>query len=221
MPTAGELVSCARSHAERGTSWGVGYCLKFSRTCAGAPAGVPDATAAWRQARHRHSAGTPPRGALVFWTGGSRGHGHVAISDGAGYVWSTDIRRAGKVDRVSLGYLAAKWPSLRYAGWAEDVNGVRVAGVSLAASALMAAPATAVHLGNLRPGSRHSDVATLQRALRRHGMGSLNPSGVTGYFGAETRAMVAAFQRKQGWDAGDADGTPGPRTCALLGLHVA
>ena len=41
-------------------------------------------------ARYRHTDGsTPPRGALVFWTT-SNVAGHIAISAGGGYVWTTD-----------------------------------------------------------------------------------------------------------------------------------
>jgi hypothetical protein len=155
---------------------------------------------------------------LVFWSGGGAGHGHVAVSEGRGYVWSTDIRRPGRVDRYGIAALGVRWPNLRYLGWAEDVNGVRVSGLDGAAAT---SAKTQVALSNLRPGLKNSDVTELQAALRRHGQGKLNPSGATGYFGSETRAMVRAFQEAQGWKGTDADGIPGPQTAALLGLRVA
>lgn len=213
MPTSREVAAKARWHAEN-TNWGVGYCLKFARSCAGAPANTYDAATAWRQATHRHTTGTPPLGAMVFWTGGSRGHGHIAVSDGGGYVWSTDIIRPGRVDRVSIARLGATWGNLTYVGWTEDVNGVLITGFPTPP------PLITVALKNLQPGVRHPDVAELQTALRRHGLATLNPSGVTGYYGTETQTMVTAFQRKQGWAGADADGLPGPKTCAFLGLHV-
>jgi peptidoglycan hydrolase-like protein with peptidoglycan-binding domain len=75
-----------------------------------------------------------------------------------------------------------------------------------------------VSLSNLRWGIQHNDVKAYQKALRAKGFAKLNPSGVTGFYGAETKAMTAAFQRAQGWRGDDADGFPGPRTLQLLGL---
>lgn len=212
MPTASDVAGRARRYAEAGTYWGVGMCLKFSRTCAGAPGGVYDAITAWRNARHRHSDGTPPRGSMVFWSGGSKGHGHIAVSDGGGYVFSTDIVRSGRVNRVSIAYLSTRWGNLQYLGWSEDVNGAVVTSIIQPTSSI-----TMVRLANLRPGLRNADVTDLQLALRRHGVATFT---ATGYFGGLTRDAVAAFQRKQGWAGEDANGIPGPRTCALLGLHV-
>jgi cell wall-associated NlpC family hydrolase len=53
----------------------------------------------------------------VFWTGGSHGFGHVAISLGNGKIASSDILRTGKVDVVPLSMIQQKW-GLHYAGWA-------------------------------------------------------------------------------------------------------
>ncbi|MFF9488782.1 N-acetylmuramoyl-L-alanine amidase [Streptomyces sp. NPDC014676] len=84
------------------------------------------------------------------------------------------------------------------------------------------APAPAgpiVELENLRYGKTNGDVTDLQRALIRRG--EKIPAGATGYYGDQTRAAVASFQRKQGWTGADADGIPGTETCALLDLRVA
>jgi hypothetical protein len=189
-------------------------CLKFARLAAGARGGTPNAKAAWRKARFRHTRGTPPAGSFVFWGGGS--HGHVAVSIGGGHIWSTDIRRRGRVDRVTISQLNSKW-HLPYLGWSEDVNGVRIPGLKAPPS-----KGPSVSLANLKPGKRNADVKTLQLALRRKGKGyvRLNPSGATGTFDPETRAMVRAFQKAQGWSGADANGVPGPKTCARLGLAV-
>jgi hypothetical protein len=61
----------------------------------------------------------------VWWLGGSHGFGHVALSDGGGYVWSTDVLRPGKVDRVTAASITHNW-GLSYVGWSEDINGERV-----------------------------------------------------------------------------------------------
>lgn len=214
MPTASEVLAKAKSYADAGTYFGPGMCLRFSRLSASAPALYPTAIEDWRNAKYRHAwTSRPPAGALLAWSGGSREMGHRAVSAGDGYVYSTDILREGRVDRVSLAYLASRWGNLTPAGWSEDIDGVRVAGL---------VPVTVtVELENLRPGMANEDVRELQVALRAHGMAYLNSAGATGFFGDQTRAMCREFQNRVGWTGADADGIPGPKTCALLGLHVA
>jgi hypothetical protein len=90
-----------------------------------------DAAQAWLNAKHKHPCADPgmiPRGVPVFWLGGSKGHGHVAISTGSGGCWSTDILRAGFFDRVGIRLIARKWSNvgMRLVGWTEDLDGVRV-----------------------------------------------------------------------------------------------
>ncbi|RNL63659.1 hypothetical protein EFK50_07910 [Nocardioides marmoriginsengisoli] len=103
-------------------------CLKMVRGCYGVPAKAEDAATAWADAEHRHPEANPlaiPYGAPVFWTGGSKGHGHIAISTGNGECWSTDIKRPGYFDHVRIAEIERKW-GLKLVGWAEDVNGVRI-----------------------------------------------------------------------------------------------
>ncbi len=50
---------------------------------------------------------------------------HVAISAGNGWCWSTDILRPGRWDRVRIDDLAKRW-NMKYLGWSETLNGVRV-----------------------------------------------------------------------------------------------
>ncbi|GGV73653.1 hypothetical protein GCM10010294_36080 [Streptomyces griseoloalbus] len=76
----------------------------------------------------------------------------------------------------------------------------------------------AVKLEHLRYGETNGDVADLQRSLIEHG--EEIPAGVTGYYGDQTRAAVASFQRKQGWTGSHADGIPGIETCERLELKV-
>lgn len=87
-----------------------------------------------------------------------------------------------------------------------------------------------VYLGPLKPGSTNSDsVRVLQRALRNYaGISTipLNPSGVTGNYGAETAAMVNlvyrtfdAWQPGQGWGSGDLN-TPGRALLDKLGCRI-
>lgn len=102
-------------------------CLKNVRTWLQVQAGAPTAIAAWRAvpSDKRHNWYTPPAGVPVFWSGGSHGAGHVALSLGGGEVRSTDIRGRGTVATVSIDTIAKVW-GLTYLGWAENLNGVTV-----------------------------------------------------------------------------------------------
>lgn len=81
------------------------------------------------------------------------------------------------------------------------------------------APPPVVHndLGNwpgygyVAVGKRNGYVQKLQAKLRRLGFANLNPSGATGYYGDETKAMVKAFQEKHR-NTWPADGIAGPVT---------
>lgn len=68
---------------------------------------------------------TAPRGALVFWRGGSAGYGHVGVSNGRGRFWGVDfpkmfhvgLGRIEDVERVwGLEYVGWVWPD-EVAGW--------------------------------------------------------------------------------------------------------
>jgi|SRR5262245_2870514 len=81
-----------------------------------------DAATAWRNTNDRYPGNrNPPRGSAVYWTGGSHGYGHIAISVGGGKVRSTDAGGSGRVATVDLGWVEAHW-GLPYAGWAWDIN---------------------------------------------------------------------------------------------------
>ncbi len=117
------------SSAEASTSNDPGYCLQWSRERASIGALFPDAATAWRNAMHRHAGDRhPPRGAMVYWTGGSHGYGHIAVSLGGGQIRSTDAGGAGRVATVDLSWPEYKW-GLTYAGWADNVNDQVIPGV--------------------------------------------------------------------------------------------
>jgi hypothetical protein len=210
MATASQIVAAARYAVEHRSYKRPGLCLQFTRECGDIPAKYDYAIDAWYGAKHRHT-GTPPPGAPTFWAGGKAGH--IAPSVGGGRVASTDILHAGYTDYASIPYISQRWGKT-YLGWTSELNGVPISGLEGLVAGVQ------VRLANLRPGSRNADVKDLQLALRRHGMARYNPSGATGFFGDETRKMVVAFQRSQGWTGNDANGIPGPKTAGLLGLHV-
>lgn len=115
----------AARYALRGDGGWEGLCLKWVRSCFDIPARYPSAIVAWNHVARedRHGGKRPPAGVPVFWAIGK--YGHIALSDGDGRVWSTDIRRRGKVDRVTIDYVNNHWGA-RYLGWSETLNGKRV-----------------------------------------------------------------------------------------------
>lgn len=115
--------------AERVTRNPPGYCLKWVHNRAGIPAKYLSASEAWRHAAHKHRGDrTPPVGAAVYWTGGSHGFGHIAISVGHGKVRSTDAGGEGRVATVPVGWAHRAW-GLHYAGWSSSLNGYTIPGV--------------------------------------------------------------------------------------------
>lgn len=134
--TVNEALSAAHEQSRYGPTFGTNECKMRTRLLYAVPSdGTPDATAAWHATDHKHDIGDVdaiPRGALVWWLGGTptrsnpAGHGHVAICAGSGRVWSTDIKRPGRFDLVDIEVISASWPRLRLVGWSEDIDGVRV-----------------------------------------------------------------------------------------------
>ena len=71
-------------------------------------------------------------------------------------------------------------------------------------------------LGSSTASMTPTQTKALQRALIARGFSI--PAGPTGFFGAQTKRAVAAFQRSQGWSGSGADGVPGKVTLARLGV---
>src|SRR5580765_8166140 len=113
-------------HAENDRFNAPGMCQQVVRTWCGIGARYADAATAWRNTNDRHPGDRhPPRGAAVFWTGGSHGYGHIALSLGNGKIRSTDSGGRGRVATVDLGWVERNWHH-RYAGWAWDINEVTI-----------------------------------------------------------------------------------------------
>lgn len=110
-----------------------GRCLQFVRTCFDIPSRYASAIAAWNSAENRHptsSTSSIPIGAPVFFAPHGSPYGHVAIYAGDGLMRSTNsatgrIHTHRVADWVRWGY--------RLLGWTEDLNGVRIPGLSLEA----------------------------------------------------------------------------------------
>lgn len=128
-PRSAEALSRASAESRNPSANYHDLCLRFVRTCFGVPAQQLTAYDAWtanlKPRDLTHGWYNPPAGVPVFWSGGSSGAGHIAISDGKGNCWSSDIKRTGKVDLVPIAEIHAKW-GLKYLGWAETLNGTRI-----------------------------------------------------------------------------------------------
>jgi hypothetical protein len=86
-----------------------GYCEKAARLSWARVTHHPSAIDHWRSSDGaKHTTGTPPKGAFVFWN--ISAYGHVGIADGSGGFWATSV--AGKIGhRSSLHYFR------NYLGW--------------------------------------------------------------------------------------------------------
>ncbi len=158
-----------------------------------------------------------PRGAPVYWTGGSQGFGHIAIGTGNGNCWSTDAAGAGVVAKVNIDELTVRF-NIAFQGWAEDVNGVRVfdtTGVQTQGGGAK----TTVRLKRVLPDPR-DDVRQVQRALKRRVPKATKEMAIDGIFGPITQDAYAAWQRRCGFKGSDADGVPGKISLQRLGFDV-
>ena len=150
-----------------------GICLIFVRNCFNVGPVNPDAHAGYRAAKFKHgTAGTPPLGVPVWWTGGQ--HGHVAISTGDGNCFSSDIKRKGKIDKVPISLITRRWGML-YRGWTEDINGVRIwrPGAPSLPAVDLSNVREAATKDQFRPpgqGLHESDVIIVERALFKQGV---------------------------------------------------
>lgn len=89
--------------------------------------GDADAVDGWKKAKARgkvveakdiRSLNDIPAGTLAYWTGGSRGYGHVAITIGGGKIVSTDAPAWGTIGIVGIDFIAAKWRNnLKFVGY--------------------------------------------------------------------------------------------------------
>lgn len=120
-------VEQAIAWTKRGQRFEVGWCKRMCRTAYGVPSdGSDTAVEAWSRTKVRGAKGTvPPRGALVWYVGGSHGAGHVAISEGNGMIRSTDAPVAGMWGSVPRSWPETHWGML-YVGWSRDIDGATV-----------------------------------------------------------------------------------------------
>jgi hypothetical protein len=109
-----------------GTAW-QGHCAHTVACAYGRTYSGWDAYRGWEQTVEKHrrdgrQMSNPPRGALLFFKGGS--YGHVCVSNGRRKAWTNDAPTTGRIGLVPITWFAAHWQS-RYVGWvwADEVAG--------------------------------------------------------------------------------------------------
>lgn len=179
-----------------------GMCLKETRSAYAIGSKYGNATEAWNATKHKHSGDTtPPVGAPVWWTGGSKGYGHVAIYAGNGNVRSTDAGGSGKMGTKPLSWFASAW-GLKYAGWSEDLNGVMIPGLGSDPDDDPWGDAKKygsgdVYLSKLKYGQKDSDsVRRLQFALNQHPLTNGSTLPITGNYLDQTDREVRLCQQQ-------------------------
>lgn len=201
-------------------------CQVFARNCIGSPPFGGSARLAFNSIpdRHRHESFPPPSGSLAYYGFAGHGTGHAVFAVDGGWVWSTDILRHGKIDKVRWDVFTKSngW-NLPYRGWIDWCPSGHLPIDGSTTHAKASTPGMSFRQGKkvfrakMHHGQMNSDsVWNLQVALIAKGFPI--PHGPTDDYGKATVAACAAFQRKQGWRGRNADGIAGPETARRLGL---
>lgn len=206
-----------QQHASTGIDW-YRKCQMFARQCVGAPAFGASAREAFNGIadNDKHESFPPPAGSIAYYGFPDRGAGHSVFAVAGGFVWSTDILRRGRIDRVPWDvFVRGSW-RLPYRGWISACPAGQ-----LPVEALDSEPTyrqgRRVYRSKMRLGQDDSDsVWNVQVALIARGFDFEN--GPSGYYGRHTLRCVAEFQRRKGWTGVNADGIAGPVTVDRLGL---
>lgn len=175
-----------------------GYCLLATRLAFDVDDIRKSAIKDWKSKakEHRFTSWPPPAATTVYWDIGR--NGHVAPSAGDGYVWSTDILRTGKIDKVKISYINQHWGA-KYLGWSDTVNGVDIynpppgTGRLISLDRLVAATehdVAAAQGAGLFP----DDVRPVERALVQVGL--LDDRWVDGAWGTRTRKAIRAYRAR-------------------------
>lgn len=210
--TPSQAIARARAGVLNNTFWGVGQCLRTVRGYYGVDSKYETAAESWEAAEHKHYAksGTDvPRGAPVWWTGGSDGAGHVAISIGGGLCISTDWKEQGRSAYARIDDITELW-GLDFKGWTREVNDVVVWRPSQ--------PVGTVALANLKPGKRNKDVLALKKRMKEKGYGGFIVSSEK--YGGGIQRAYKKYQNRLGFTGPNADGIPGVLSLKKLGFRV-
>ncbi|MFJ9634465.1 hypothetical protein ACIRU8_42910, partial [Streptomyces sp. NPDC101175] len=89
VAAGGADAAVAWYRARLGSTTYEGWCEKASRLAWGCPPKYPSAIAHWKRSGPKHTTGTPPKGAFVFWN--ISAFGHIGIADGDGGFYATSV----------------------------------------------------------------------------------------------------------------------------------
>jgi len=183
------------------------------------PIGCKHASSMVERTVNLHKTGIPPAGAVVLWTGGTDGDGHITVSAGGGDCWTVDWIHGLHQTKVAIWAINRTWNSLCYQGWATNYGGRYQLDVeggqdnvttlpSLKLSYFLDSMAEIPAPRNVR---RHPvTVATAEHALKKLGF---DPGSIDGHYGTATDDAVRAFQASL---HDPKDGKLGPKQWAKL-----
>lgn len=100
------------------------FCLVYVREVFGVYAKYATALEAWQNAQYKHAGQQPPSAAVPIWFSLSNPAGHVAVWNN-GKVYSTTAK-GDKTFPSIQGLMDYIGEGIKYLGWSEDINGVRV-----------------------------------------------------------------------------------------------
>lgn len=107
--------AAAQSYYDNQTPVDVGYCDHYVGVWYGlAHSGFDDAISHWNAIPATQKLPGWQPGALAFWSGGD--HGHVAIGNHAGKVYSTDFPTSGRVGEAEVNDISSAWGKT-FLGW--------------------------------------------------------------------------------------------------------
>lgn len=200
------------------------HCLGFVCAAWGVPVVHYDATQAFYATKYRGTGYYPAAGALCWWTGGSAGHGHVAVSAGGGYCWTSDFGPNGyigdgRIRKVLISSIHQHDSILYYKGWSRDLEGhVVIAAPKALPTVSLSKLQSAARTDPSKPNGYATYPAgtkLVQAAL--HAEGLLPTVYYWGSFGTSVISAYAAWQRRLGYTGSAANGIPGSASLAALG----
>ena len=123
MRTYDEALAWARSQVTNPSKSWYNLCQQFSRMAYGAEAWAPSAREAFNIAKEKgwaHTSFPPPPGSIAYYGTPNTGFGHATPVFDGGYVYSNDIKRRGKIDKVKWDEIPQRWSSYPYRGWIDE-----------------------------------------------------------------------------------------------------
>jgi hypothetical protein len=175
----------------------------FSRLAFGAAAWAPSAREAFNNtpAAHKHTSYPPPPGSIAYYGPSDHGFGHAVVVVEGGYVYSTDILRKGKVDRVKWNVFQNAW-GYAYRGWIDSAPSGPLPITRPAPAPKPAAVPTYPGKAVFTLGATSAAISAVQHHLGRP----------VGKWSDMDKVAVTRYQKAHRPWLGVADGVVGPKT---------